>query len=151
MVGSIHGAQASVPSTRSLAIDPKPDLKQKTDVRPDAKLEPSAQPTPIPESDAGASEPTPVANAPTTTPEEKPDGKGVLRLLEAGHFKGVADLRLRMNFAEELESRELPELSKPQGNGRAYERFLAAYNASFMQTESKHETDPPLVRLDEAA
>lgn len=28
--------------------------------------------------------------------------KGVLRLLQAGHFKGVADLRLRINFHEEL-------------------------------------------------
>lgn len=28
--------------------------------------------------------------------------KGVLRLLEAGHFKGVADVRLRINFFDEL-------------------------------------------------
>ncbi len=35
------------------------------------------------------------------------DGKasGVLRLIEAGHFHGVADVRLRINFFEELSSR----------------------------------------------
>jgi hypothetical protein len=28
----------------------------------------------------------------------------VIRLLQAGHFKGVADVRLRINFHEELRS-----------------------------------------------
>lgn len=32
-------------------------------------------------------------------------GKGVLRLLEAGHFKGVADVRLKINFHDELAAR----------------------------------------------
>jgi hypothetical protein len=31
--------------------------------------------------------------------------RGVLRLLEAGHFKGVADVRLRINFFDELSAR----------------------------------------------
>jgi hypothetical protein len=31
--------------------------------------------------------------------------KGVLRLLEAGHFRGVADVRLRINFFDELSAR----------------------------------------------
>jgi HPt (histidine-containing phosphotransfer) domain-containing protein len=38
-------------------------------------------------------------------PEGAQDGekaRGVLRLLEAGHFKGVADVRLRINFFEQL-------------------------------------------------
>ena len=30
---------------------------------------------------------------------------GVIRLLEAGHFKGVADIRLRINFHDQLEQR----------------------------------------------
>ena len=30
---------------------------------------------------------------------------GVIRLLEAGHFKGVADVRLRINFHDQLEQR----------------------------------------------
>ncbi len=34
--------------------------------------------------------------------EEKTDAKGVLRLLAEGHFNPVADVRLRINFYEEL-------------------------------------------------
>lgn len=37
---------------------------------------------------------------------EKADNvPGVIRLLEAGHFKGVADVRLRINFHDQLEQR----------------------------------------------
>jgi len=45
---------------------------------------------------------------PPETGETDGDGDkaaGVLRLLEAGHFKGVADVRLRINFFEELSAR----------------------------------------------
>ena len=40
--------------------------------------------------------------APAATPAR---GRGVLRLLEAGHFRGVSDVRLRINFNEELTQR----------------------------------------------
>lgn len=45
-----------------------------------------------------------VKEAPVTeSPEASPArAKGVLRLLEEGHFKGVADYRLRINFFDEL-------------------------------------------------
>jgi hypothetical protein len=33
------------------------------------------------------------------------EARGVLRLLEAGHFRGVADVRLRINFFDELSSK----------------------------------------------
>jgi len=33
------------------------------------------------------------------------DGRGVIRLLESGHFRGVADVRLRINFFDELSTR----------------------------------------------
>ena len=44
----------------------------------------------------------------TPVPQEEPNepkksAHGVLRLLEAGHFKGVADVRLRINFQDQLE------------------------------------------------
>ena len=40
---------------------------------------------------------------PETTPlDDQDEAKGVLRLLQAGHFKGVADVRLRINFFEQL-------------------------------------------------
>jgi hypothetical protein len=38
------------------------------------------------------------------------DGKGVLRLLQEGHFKGVSDVRLRINFFEELNAIEAGKL-----------------------------------------
>ncbi|MCH7792272.1 MAG: hypothetical protein IID31_08345, partial [Planctomycetes bacterium] len=40
------------------------------------------------------------------SPSVKADNvPGVIRLLEAGHFKGVADVRLRINFHDQLEQR----------------------------------------------
>ena len=36
---------------------------------------------------------------------ENPNTPGVIRLLEVGHFKGVADVRLRINFFDELSER----------------------------------------------
>lgn len=50
---------------------------------------------PRPEMDAGAD----VHHASAS------EAPGVVRLLEAGHFKGVADVRLRINFFDELSSR----------------------------------------------
>jgi hypothetical protein len=38
-------------------------------------------------------------------PEKVSSVPGVIRLLEAGHFKGVADVRLRLNFFDELAER----------------------------------------------
>lgn len=39
-------------------------------------------------------------NAPENAPTEQ---RGVIRLLQEGHFRGVADVRLRINFAEVLQ------------------------------------------------
>lgn len=42
--------------------------------------------------------------SPEAAPAGEEDGaKGVIRLLQEGHFRGVADVRLRINFAEELQ------------------------------------------------
>ena len=35
--------------------------------------------------------------------QSKGEAKGVVRLLQEGHFKGVADLRHRINFHEQLQ------------------------------------------------
>lgn len=40
-----------------------------------------------------------------TDPAKTDNTPGVIRLLEAGHFKGVADVRLRINFYDELVQR----------------------------------------------
>ncbi|MHC4692251.1 MAG: hypothetical protein ACYS67_05890 [Planctomycetota bacterium] len=41
---------------------------------------------------------------------ESSDSRGVLRLLQEGHFKGVADIRLRINFHDELAAIEAGKL-----------------------------------------
>jgi hypothetical protein len=57
-----------------------------------------AEPVPVPA-------PQEPVEPPTESVEPSERAKGVLRLLEAGHFKGVADVRLRINFFEELSAR----------------------------------------------
>jgi len=42
--------------------------------------------------------------------DDTEDGKGVLRLLQEGHFKGVSDVRLRINFSEQLNAIEAAKL-----------------------------------------
>ncbi len=58
---------------------------------------------PLPSRPAGTAEASP---APIPPPEgevkNSESGQGVIRLLQEGHFKGVADVRLRINFAAEL-------------------------------------------------
>ena len=49
----------------------------------------------------GAAEAPPSASAGSASPAE--ESRGVIRLLQEGHFRGVADVRLRINFAEELQ------------------------------------------------
>lgn len=53
---------------------------------------------------AGASDTTGQSPPITATSQDSSRGSGVVRLLEAGHFRGVADVRLRINFANELSS-----------------------------------------------
>jgi len=47
-------------------------------------------------------QPVQTVDGPATDQTDQPQEKGVLRLLQEGHFKGVADLRLRINFFDEL-------------------------------------------------
>jgi hypothetical protein len=54
------------------------------------------------------------APAPTLG-EGEPKVKGVIRLLQAGHFKGVADVRLRINFFDELQTLEHASLAEAAG------------------------------------
>ncbi|MHC4636192.1 MAG: hypothetical protein ACYTBP_07720 [Planctomycetota bacterium] len=42
---------------------------------------------------------------------------GVLRLLQEGHFKGVADLRLRINFADEIAALESENIKAASADG----------------------------------
>ncbi len=88
---------------------------------------------------------SPVVDTPDSTESDTQEARGVIRLLEEGHFKGVADIRLRINFAEELAGSELPELSAPKGNGRAYEKFLQIYRdmQGTDEVETPDDTETP--------
>ena len=57
---------------------------------------------------AGASVSVPQSNAEESNNSE--DVEGIIHLLQEGHFKGVADVRLRINFHEELAAIEADEL-----------------------------------------
>jgi len=61
--------------------------------------------------------------------------RGVIRLLQAGHFQGVADIRLRLNNFDELTALSLSAPTPPHGNGKAYDKFLAEYNAQLTPPE----------------
>ncbi len=101
-----------------------------TNIEPTDPLAPSDAPT------TGNGETTPVVDtteteppAPHSTTDEKV--RGVIRLLQDGHFKGVADVRLRLNNFDELSAESLSAVTPPKSNGKAYDKFLAEYNAKF--------------------
>ena len=59
----------------------------------------------------------------------KAKAKGVQKKFEDpdSQFNGVADLRLRINFAEQLQGLDISPVSEPKGEGSAYSRFLEIY------------------------
>ncbi|MGE5296238.1 MAG: hypothetical protein ACM3VT_15560 [Solirubrobacterales bacterium] len=93
---------------------------------------------------------SPVVDTPDSEPSDTQEARGVIRLLQEGHFKGVADVRLRINFAEELAGSELPELSAPKGNGKAYEKFLQIYRdmQGTDEVETPDDTETPTDPVD---
>ena len=66
----------------------------------------------------------------------KAKAKGVLKKFEDpdSQFNGVADLRLRINFAEQLQGLDISPVSEPKGEGSAYSRFLEIYEG--IETDS---------------
>lgn len=57
--------------------------------------------------------------------------KGVLKKLQEpeSHFNGVADLRLRINFDDQLQGLVIPPISEPKGGGTSYNRFFEIYES----------------------
>jgi hypothetical protein len=86
---------------------------------PDGTAPPASQPPP----DA------PAQDGPDSSDETATRTPGVVRLLQEGHFKGVAAVRLRLNFYEQLDHDALPPLSPAHGNGKVYAKFLQEYDA----------------------
>lgn len=69
-----------------------------------------------PEPVAGPEKTAPAAAAPGEAELEHSEStRGVIRLLLAGHFKGVADVRLRINFFEELSGIQAGKLQEAAG------------------------------------
>ena len=69
--------------------------------------------------------------------------KGVVRLLQEGHFKGVADVRLRINFHDELTQLSIQSVQVDfagqveqfeQGVDEAFATLLAAVESTEEQT-----------------
>jgi hypothetical protein len=95
-----------------------------------ASSPPPAQVAPYSSVEPGMADAYALAERVGASPADEPDPdqeRGVVRLLMDGHFKGVADVRLRLNFFEQLNHDALPELRPPNGNGRAYGKFVQMY------------------------
>lgn len=56
-------------------------------------------------------------------------GEGVVRLLQEGHFKGVADVRLRINFYDQLQAATTQKSNEALATGS--ESLVAAVDAKF--------------------
>lgn len=67
----------------------------------------------------------------------KAKAKGVLKKFQDpdSQFNGVADLRLRINFADQLQGLEISLVSEPKEEGSAYSRFLEIYKG--IETDSQ--------------
>lgn len=83
-----------------------------------------------------------VPKAPET--ENSAEGqKGVLRLLQEGHFKGVADVRLRINFHDEISAMESEQL-KSEADGEV-DRFINTVTDFLKSQEQTVEDLTPVV------
>jgi hypothetical protein len=136
--GTLASESPTVTADPAVSIDPTLLIDPAVPTGPTdpaATTDPVAAPAPPP-SDAptdAAPADTPADAAPVNPDDSAaPPQRGVIRLLAEGHFHGVADVRLRTIFADELAAAgiQLPEPSPPHGNGRAYGKHLATYNAA---------------------
>ena len=61
----------------------------------------------------------------------KAKAEGVIKKFQdpESHFNGVADLRLRINFADQLQELSMPPVREAKGKGSAYGRFLEIYES----------------------
>jgi hypothetical protein len=85
------------------------------------------------------------SESPSVTTEASPETDapkvpGVVRLLNEGHFKPVADIRLRLNFADLLDT-TVPLQTAENVHGKAYAKFLAQYQQLYGPPEEP-ETEP---------
>lgn len=88
-----------------ISIQAKPFIKAETQGPVESEVENTLQ---TPQEPAQIVEPT--SPEPESESKENDTEKGVLRNLLAGHYKGVSDVRLRINFFEELTAIEAAEV-----------------------------------------
>ena len=69
-----------------------------------------------------------------STETEKDAPRGVIRNLINGHFKGVADVRLRINFNDEITALEQAELAKVADSGLSIDEEASLLIASALET-----------------
>ena len=104
-----------------------------------AAISPAAAPAPVPTSiDPVDPAPPTEPPAPVTPPSR------FLQMLASGHFNPVADLRHRMQFAQEIKEAglQLPDPPASAGHGKAYAKFLAAYQAMSAPTLAAAPAEP---------
>ncbi len=89
----------------------------------------------------------PVPQAAPVDPPER--ARGVIRLLQEGHFKGVADVRLRINFAEEIAALQSNANARAAGAGPA--PIIEAADAVIEEFLAGNEVDPETVQQLEVA
>jgi hypothetical protein len=80
--------------------------------QPEARKELAEENTPVENNIEVPSDQEAPAEVVTVTENAGDDAKGVLRLLQQGHFKGVADVRLRINFHEQIMALEAEQAAK---------------------------------------
>ena len=88
-----------------ISLQAKPFIKPKTQEPVESEVEKTLQNPPDPAQIEESS-----STEPQSESQESDAEKGVLRNLLAGHFKGVSDVRLRINFFEELAAIEAAEV-----------------------------------------
>jgi hypothetical protein len=119
-MGPEHGHRHGIPNAQRLSEQPgKKDARLKAGQAAFEDDVPSGDPTGPPTVVTGDED------------SERDAGRGVLRLLEAGHFRGVADIRLRINFFDELSANAMAtayEEVQEQAGG-----LLAAVNTELDQ------------------
>lgn len=96
--------------------------------------------------------------APKETSQKSADAparpeRGVVRLIANDHFSGVADLRLRIRFQEQISAAgvapmEPSELDTTATRGRAYSRLVEEYTALFSEPVEEAPTVEELVAED---
>ena len=101
----------------------------------------------------------PVETTATATAQETESGektRGVIRLLQAGHFKGVADVRLRINFYDEIQALESQNLKTVAAGGfeslnqTVQDQITALKDSGLLNEEQTTALDDFLASLQEA-